>query len=195
MTCRRWNIGLADGGTQRLPRIVGMRRALELIITGRVIDAQEALAIGLVNEVVASGTCKQRAIELAHTVAALPQPAIRTDKGAVIRGFGEPLKEGLRIEGRVLQPPDRRPAAARRTAALQRTRPPRSRPRTHTPHPRPRTPSVTTTPPTRITSADPSRDIGLPYPALNTILDNGSPVTLPLDPASGSQHRERRSPG
>ncbi len=98
VTCRRWNIGLADGGTQRLPRIVGMRRALELIITGRVIDAQEALEIGLVNEVVPSGTCRTRAVELAHTVAALPQPAIRTDKEAAIRGFGEPLDEGLRIE-------------------------------------------------------------------------------------------------
>jgi len=98
VTCRRWNIGLADGGTQRLPRIVGFRRAMELIITGRVIDAREALAIGLVNEVVPSGTCRERAIELAHTIAALPQPAIRTDKEAAVRGFGEPLEEGLRIE-------------------------------------------------------------------------------------------------
>jgi enoyl-CoA hydratase len=98
VTCRRWNIGLADGGTQRLPRIVGFRRAIELIITGRVIDAQEALRIGLVNEVVPSGTCRQRAIELAHRIAGLPQPAIRTDKEAAIRGFGQPLGEGLRIE-------------------------------------------------------------------------------------------------
>jgi enoyl-CoA hydratase len=98
VTCRRWNIGLADGGTQRLPRIVGMRRAMELIVTGRVIDADEALAIGLVNEVVPSGTCVERALELAHQIAALPQPAIRTDKEAAVRGFGQPLEEGLRIE-------------------------------------------------------------------------------------------------
>jgi enoyl-CoA hydratase len=98
VTCRRWNIGLADGGTQRLPRIVGMRRALELIITGRVIDADEALEIGLVNEVVPSGTCVERALELARSIAALPQPALRTDKEAAIRGFGRPLDEGLRIE-------------------------------------------------------------------------------------------------
>jgi enoyl-CoA hydratase/carnithine racemase len=98
VTCRRWNIGLADGGTQRLPRIVGMRRAMELIITGRVIDAGEALRIGLVNEVVPSGTCVERALELAREIAALPQPAIRTDKEAAVRGFGRPLDEGLRIE-------------------------------------------------------------------------------------------------
>jgi enoyl-CoA hydratase len=110
VTCRRWNIGLADGGTQRLPRIVGYRRAMELIITGRVIDAQEALRIGLVNEVVPSGTCRERAIELAHTIAALPQPAIRTDKEAAARGFGMPLDEGLRIEAecfdRLLETPE-----------------------------------------------------------------------------------------
>jgi enoyl-CoA hydratase/carnithine racemase len=98
VTCRRWNIGLADGGTQRLPRIVGMRRALELIVTGRVIDADEALEIGLVNEVVPSGTCVERALQLAREIAALPQPALRTDKEAAIRGFGRPLDEGLAIE-------------------------------------------------------------------------------------------------
>ena len=98
VTCRRWNIGLADGGTQRLPRIVGFRRAMELIVTGRVIDAAEAKQIGLVNEVVPSGTCVTRAVALAHQIAALPQPAIRTDKEAAVRGFGRPLDEGLRIE-------------------------------------------------------------------------------------------------
>jgi enoyl-CoA hydratase len=98
VTCRRWNIGLGDGGTQRLPRIVGMGRAMELIISGRVIDAREAQRIGLVNEVTPSGGCVERALELAEEIAALPQPAIRTDKEAAVRGFGRPLEEGLRIE-------------------------------------------------------------------------------------------------
>jgi len=98
VTCRRWNIGLADGGTQRLPRIVGMGRALELIITGKVIDAQEAYRIGLANEVVAKGKSLDRAMELAQFICTLPQPAIRTDKEAAIRGYGESLDEGLRIE-------------------------------------------------------------------------------------------------
>ena len=141
VTCRRWNIGLADGGTQRLPRIVGFRRAMELIITGRVIDAREALQIGLVNEVVPSGTCVQRAIELAERIAALPQPAIRTDKEAAVRGFGRPLDEGLRIEAecfnRLLDTPeiqeglrrfnerdhpDRVPGGDPATPGLQRTK-------------------------------------------------------------------------
>ena len=100
VTCRRWNIGLADGGTQRLPRIVGMGRAMELMITGRVVDTEEALAIGLVNEVVPSGTCVERAVELGHFISELPQPAIRTDKEAAVRGFGRDLDEGLLIEAR-----------------------------------------------------------------------------------------------
>ena len=98
VTCRRWNIGLADGGTQRLPRIVGMGRAMELIITGRVIGALEAERIGLVNEVVPKGKSLARALELAEFICGLPQPALRTDKEAAVRGFGLPLAEGLRIE-------------------------------------------------------------------------------------------------
>ncbi|MDX1993171.1 MAG: enoyl-CoA hydratase-related protein [bacterium] len=98
VTCRRWNIGLGDGGTQRLPRIVGMGRAMELIITGRVIDAREAERIGLVNEVVPSGTCVKRALELAAFIANLPQTAIHTDKESAVRGFGLPLEEGMKIE-------------------------------------------------------------------------------------------------
>jgi enoyl-CoA hydratase len=110
VTCRRWNIGLGDGGTQRLPRLIGMGRAMELIITGRVIDAREAERIGLVNEVTPRGSCVDRALELAEQIAALPQPAIYTDKEAAVRGFGRPLEEGLRIEAqcfnRLLQTPE-----------------------------------------------------------------------------------------
>lgn len=110
VTCRRWNIGLGDGGTQRLPRIVGMGRAMELIITGRVIDAREAERIGLVNEVTPSGGCVDRALELAEEIAALPQPAIRTDKEAAVRGFGRPIEQGLKIEAqcfnRLLETPE-----------------------------------------------------------------------------------------
>ncbi|AKJ29042.1 enoyl-CoA hydratase [Caldimonas brevitalea] len=98
VTCRRWNIGLADGGTQRLPRIVGLGRAMEMILTGRVVQVQEALSIGLVNEVVPKGQSFKRALELAQFIASLPQQALRTDKEAAIRGFGLPLHEGLRIE-------------------------------------------------------------------------------------------------
>lgn len=98
VTCRRWNIGLADGGTQRLPRIVGMGRAMELILTGKVINAEEAYRIGLANEVVPKGQALARALELAAFLCTLPQPAMRTDKEAAVRGFGESLDEGLRIE-------------------------------------------------------------------------------------------------
>lgn len=98
MTCRRWNVGLADGGTQRLPRIVGMGRALELIITGKVINAEEAYRIGLANEVVPKGAALGRAVELAQYISTLPQPAIHSDKEAAIRGYGKDLDEGLRIE-------------------------------------------------------------------------------------------------
>lgn len=98
VTCRRWNIGLADGGTQRLPRIIGMGRAMELIITGRVIDAQEAKQIGLVNEIVPKGSSLECALKLSESICELPQPAMRTDKESAVRGFGLPLAEGLRIE-------------------------------------------------------------------------------------------------
>lgn len=98
VTCRRWNVGLGDGGTQRLPRIIGMGRAMDLIITGRVIDAVEAERIGLVNEVVECGQSLERALELAAYIATLPQTAMRTDKEAAVRGFGLPIDEGLRIE-------------------------------------------------------------------------------------------------
>jgi enoyl-CoA hydratase len=100
---RRWNVPLVDGGTQRLPRIIGMGRALELIITGRFIDAREAHFMGLVNEVVPRGKALERSLELAKQLCQLPQGGMRTDKQAAIMGFGRPLEEGLRIEAELGQ--------------------------------------------------------------------------------------------
>jgi enoyl-CoA hydratase/carnithine racemase len=95
---RRWNIVGGDGMTVRLPLVVGFARAMELIITGRRIDTGEAERIGLVNEVVPRGKALERAQELAHEIAALPQGAIRSDKESVMRGVGRTLEERLRIE-------------------------------------------------------------------------------------------------
>jgi enoyl-CoA hydratase len=95
---RRWNIVGGDGMTVRLPLVVGFARAMELVVTGRRIDAQEALRIGLVNEVVPRGQALSRAQQLAREIAALPQGAIRSDKESIMRGVGRTLEERLRIE-------------------------------------------------------------------------------------------------
>ena len=95
---RRWNIVGGDGLTVRLPLVVGYAKAMELIITGREVDAEEAERIGLANEVVPEGQALDRAVELAHQVAALPQGAIRTDKETVMRNVGRTLEERLRNE-------------------------------------------------------------------------------------------------
>ena len=95
---RRWNIVGGDGMTVRLPLVVGFAKAMELIITGRRIDAAEALRIGLANEVVPRGEALPHALALAHEIAALPQGAIRSDKESVLRGIGHTLEERLRIE-------------------------------------------------------------------------------------------------
>lgn len=103
VSCRRFNVPLVDGGTQRLPRIVGLGRAMELILTGKMIDAAEAHRIGLANEVVAPGQALARARELGEELCRLPQGAMRTDKQAAMMGFGRSLEEGLRIEAELGQ--------------------------------------------------------------------------------------------
>src|SRR3954471_21295886 len=95
---RRWNIVAGDGMTVRLPLVVGYAKAMELIITGRAVDAHEAERIGLANEVVPAGTALERALELAHEIAQLPQGAIRSDKETVMRNMGRTIEEGLRNE-------------------------------------------------------------------------------------------------
>ncbi len=95
---RRFGVPLIDGGTQRLPQIIGLGRALELILTGRPVLAHEALSIGLVNEVVAAGQSLQRALELGQIIASWPQTCLRNDRQAVYRGLGNSLAEGLTIE-------------------------------------------------------------------------------------------------
>jgi enoyl-CoA hydratase len=98
---RRWGVPLLDGGTQRLPRVVGMGRALELILTGRPVEAEEAHRIGLVNEVVEPGGHLERALELAERIASFPQETMLSDRRAAIEGHGMALGEGLAHEARL----------------------------------------------------------------------------------------------
>jgi len=96
---RRWGVPLIDGGTQRLPRVVGLGRALDLILTGRELDAAEALAIGLVNEVADDPLA--RALELAETIAGFPQETMLSDREAAHAALGLPLADGLALEARL----------------------------------------------------------------------------------------------
>jgi enoyl-CoA hydratase len=94
-------VPLIDGGTQRLWRVVGMGRALELTLTGRPVDAAEALRIGLVNEVVPAGDHVDRALELAEQLGRFPQETMLSDRRATIEGAGLPFHEGLEHEHRI----------------------------------------------------------------------------------------------
>lgn len=95
---RRWGVPLLDGGTQRLPRTIGMGRALDLILTGRPVPAEEALRIGLVNELTDPGKHLDRALELAEKIASFPQQTMLADRQAALEGFGQPLADGLALE-------------------------------------------------------------------------------------------------
>lgn len=99
-TERRFGVPLIDGGTQRLPRIVGLGRALDLILTGRIVDHQEALAMGLLTEVVPPGEHLQRALRLAEGLARFPHRTMLADRRAAIEGLGLTLAQGLALEGR-----------------------------------------------------------------------------------------------
>jgi enoyl-CoA hydratase/carnithine racemase len=95
---RRWGVPLIDGGTQRLPRIVGLGRALDLILSGRLVACEEALAIGLLTEIVPRGQHLERALEIAEGLAGFPQETMLADRSAALDGLGMTLEQGLARE-------------------------------------------------------------------------------------------------
>lgn len=98
--CRRFGVPLIDGGTVRLPRIIGLGRALDLILTGRAVGSKEALEIGLVNRVVPDGRALEEAIALAETILSFPEICMRSDRLSTYEGLGLPLDEALKNEFR-----------------------------------------------------------------------------------------------
>ena len=115
--CRRWGVPLIDGGTIRLPRIVGQGRALDMILTGRPVGAEEALAMGLANRVVPKGTARAAAESLAHELAALPQICLRSDRLSAYEQwdleFGEAIRNEYRRGTEVLDSGEARAGAGR----------------------------------------------------------------------------------
>jgi enoyl-CoA hydratase len=97
-TERRFGVPLIDGGTQRLPRIVGLGRALDIILTGRILEADEALRMGLLTEIVPAGQHLERALEMTEALASFPQETMLADRRAAIEGIGSPLADGLALE-------------------------------------------------------------------------------------------------
>lgn len=99
--CRRFGVPLIDGGTVRLPRLIGLSRALDLILTGRGVSSEEALQMGLINRVVPPGQTRQMAEQLAHALAAFPQWCLRTDRRSAYEQWDMGMEEALRHEFRL----------------------------------------------------------------------------------------------
>ena len=98
--CRRWGVPLIDGGTVRLARVVGQSRALDMVLTGRGVSGDEAVAFGLANRLVPPGTALDAAIALANELAALPQMCLRSDRASLYASLDLPLAEALKAEHR-----------------------------------------------------------------------------------------------
>jgi enoyl-CoA hydratase len=96
--CRRWGVPLIDGGTVRLPRLIGVSRAMDLVLTGRAVDAPEALEIGLANRVVPAGESRRAAEELAHRIAVFPQTCMRGDRLSLLEQDGLDEQAALQNE-------------------------------------------------------------------------------------------------
>ena len=96
--CRRWGVPLIDGGTVRLPRLIGQSRALDLVLTGRAVGAGEALGMGLVNRVVPLGSARDAAVALAGELARLPQDCLRSDRASLYEQWNLPLDDALAAE-------------------------------------------------------------------------------------------------
>jgi enoyl-CoA hydratase len=96
--CRRWGVPLIDGGTVRLPRLIGLGRALDLILTGRPVDSSEALSMGLANRVVPDGTAREAAEALAREISAFPQVCMRGDRLSAYEAFDLSFEEAMANE-------------------------------------------------------------------------------------------------
>ncbi|WP_170467600.1 crotonase/enoyl-CoA hydratase family protein [Ruegeria arenilitoris] len=96
--CRRWGVTLMDGGTVRLPRLVGQGKALEIALTGRKVEAEECYSIGLAEKVVPHGEARAAAEAMAHEIARFPQTAVRADRRSIIETRGMPVREALKVE-------------------------------------------------------------------------------------------------
>jgi enoyl-CoA hydratase len=122
--CRRWGVPLVDGGTVRLPRIIGQGPALDMILTGRAVRADEALRLGLANRVVPSGTARDAAVALAAELAALPQVCLRNDRESVYAQWDLDLPAALHREAELgiatLRAPGAMDGAARFAAGAGR---------------------------------------------------------------------------
>jgi enoyl-CoA hydratase len=122
--CRRWGVPLVDGGTVRLPRPIGQGPALDMILTGRAVDADEALRLGLANRVVPAGSARDASIALASELAALPQACLRNDRASVYVQWDLPLADALRTEAELglatLREPGAMDGAARFAAGAGR---------------------------------------------------------------------------